>query len=150
MDHRLLDAAVSLAFIAKHEHVLLVGPAGVGKSFLAQALGYAAIRAGYTVRTDARNRWSEAGAISFASGALAHYAEDSNPFPYGKQPSNPFQGPPSLNGGCHVLADGIPGQTCPAQDSPPVPFGPVSGGRLTPQWPPPSRKSSVPTDSALF
>ena len=30
--------------------VLLVGPAGVGKSFLAQALGYTAVRAGYTVR----------------------------------------------------------------------------------------------------
>ena len=30
--------------------VLLVGPAGVGKSFFAQALGYAAIRAGHTVR----------------------------------------------------------------------------------------------------
>ena len=50
MNHRLLDAAFSLEFIAKHEHVLLVGPAGVGKSFIAQALGYAAIRAGYTVR----------------------------------------------------------------------------------------------------
>ena len=40
----------SLEFMFKHEHVLQVGPAGVGKSFLAQALGYAAIRAGYTVR----------------------------------------------------------------------------------------------------
>ena len=40
----------SLQFLLKHEHVLLVGPAGVGKSFLAQAMGYAAIRAGYTVR----------------------------------------------------------------------------------------------------
>jgi DNA replication protein DnaC len=30
--------------------VLLVGPAGVGKTFMAQALGYTAIRAGYTVR----------------------------------------------------------------------------------------------------
>ena len=30
--------------------MLLVGPAGVGKSFLAQALGYAAVRAGHTVR----------------------------------------------------------------------------------------------------
>ena len=27
-----------------------MGPAGVGKSYLAQALGYAAVRAGYTVR----------------------------------------------------------------------------------------------------
>ena len=47
---RLLHAVFSLEFLAKHEHVLLVGPAGVGKSFLAQALGYAAVRAGYTVR----------------------------------------------------------------------------------------------------
>ena len=50
MDRRLLDAAFSLEFLDKHEHVLLVGPAGVGKSFLAQALGYSAIRAGHTVR----------------------------------------------------------------------------------------------------
>ena len=50
MDRRLLDAACSLEFLARHEHVLLVGPAGVGKSFLAQALGYAAVRAGHTVR----------------------------------------------------------------------------------------------------
>ena len=50
LDRRLLDAVFSLEFLAKHEHVLLVGPAGVGKSFLAQALGYAAVRAGYTVR----------------------------------------------------------------------------------------------------
>ena len=50
LDRRLLDAVSSLEFLDKHEHVLLVGPAGVGKSFLAQALGYAAIRAGYTVR----------------------------------------------------------------------------------------------------
>ena len=50
LDRRLLDAAFSLEFLARHEHVLLVGPAGVGKSFLAQALGYAAVRAGHTVR----------------------------------------------------------------------------------------------------
>ena len=40
LDRRLLDAVFSLEFLAKHEHVLLVGPAGVGKSFLAQSLGY--------------------------------------------------------------------------------------------------------------
>ena len=50
LDRRLLDAAFSLEFLHKHEHVLLVGPAGVGKSFLAQALGYSAVRAGHTVR----------------------------------------------------------------------------------------------------
>ena len=36
LDRRLLDAVFSLEFLDKHEHVLLVGPAGVGKSFLAQ------------------------------------------------------------------------------------------------------------------
>ena len=40
----------SLQFLARKEHVLLVGPVGVGKSFIAQALGYAAIRAGHSVR----------------------------------------------------------------------------------------------------
>ena len=50
LDRRLLDAVFSLEFLARHEHVLLVGPAGVGKSFLAQALGYTAVRAGHTVR----------------------------------------------------------------------------------------------------
>ena len=50
LNRRLLDAAFSLEFLARREHVLLVGPAGVGKSFMAQALGYAAVRAGHTVR----------------------------------------------------------------------------------------------------
>jgi DNA replication protein DnaC len=50
VDRRLLDAAFSLDFINRHEHVLFVGPVGVGKSFLAQALGYAAVRAGHSVR----------------------------------------------------------------------------------------------------
>ena len=50
LDRRLLDAVFSLEFLDRHEHVLLVGPAGVGKSFPAQALGYAAVRAGHTVR----------------------------------------------------------------------------------------------------
>ena len=44
LDRRLLDAVFSLEFLSRHEHVLLVGPAGVGKTFLAQALGYAAVR----------------------------------------------------------------------------------------------------------
>ncbi len=50
MDRKLLDAAFSLDFVSRHEHVLFVGPVGVGKSFLAQALGYAAVRAGHSVR----------------------------------------------------------------------------------------------------
>ena len=50
LDRRLLDAAFSLEILDKHKHVLLVGPAGVGKSFMDQALGYSAVRAGHTVR----------------------------------------------------------------------------------------------------
>ena len=50
LDRRLLDAVFSLEFLNRHEHVLLVGPAGVGKTFLAQALGFAAVRGGHTVR----------------------------------------------------------------------------------------------------
>ena len=49
-DRRLRDAAFALEFLARHEHLLLVGPAGVGKTFLALALGYTAVRAGHTVR----------------------------------------------------------------------------------------------------
>lgn len=54
---RLLDAACSLQFLDRREHVLLVGPVGVGKSFLAQALGYAAVRAGHTVRYAPADRY---------------------------------------------------------------------------------------------
>ena len=53
LDRRLLDAVFSLEFLDKHEHVLLVGPVRlrrIGKSFLAQAMGHSAVRAGHTVR----------------------------------------------------------------------------------------------------
>jgi DNA replication protein DnaC len=38
-----------IIFIEKQEHVLFYGPAGVGKTHLAQALGHAACRQGYEV-----------------------------------------------------------------------------------------------------
>lgn len=50
LDRRLLDTVFSMDFLNRHEHVLFVGPVGVGKSFLAQALGYAAVRTGHSVR----------------------------------------------------------------------------------------------------
>lgn len=50
VNRRMVDAVFSLDFLNRHEHVLLAGPVGVGKSFLAQALGYAAVRAGHSVR----------------------------------------------------------------------------------------------------
>ncbi len=50
VDRRLVDMVFTLDFLNRHEHVLFVGPVGVGKSFLAQALGYAAVRTGHSVR----------------------------------------------------------------------------------------------------
>lgn len=46
---RIIDLA-TCQFVARREFVLLVGPAGVGKSHLAQALGHRACLAGYTVQ----------------------------------------------------------------------------------------------------
>src|SRR5205823_957044 len=46
---RQLSTVFTLRFLDRHEHVLFVGPLGVGKTFLAQALGTAAIRTGHTV-----------------------------------------------------------------------------------------------------
>ncbi len=48
-DRRHLNELFSLQFLQKNEHVLFIGPVGVGKTFLAQALGAAATRAGHSV-----------------------------------------------------------------------------------------------------
>ncbi len=49
VDRRHLNELPSLHFLQKKEHVLLIGPVGVGKAFLAQAVGAAATRAGDSV-----------------------------------------------------------------------------------------------------
>lgn len=49
VDRAHLQRVFTLAFLAAKEHVILVGPVGVGKTFLAQALGGAAIRARHSV-----------------------------------------------------------------------------------------------------
>src|SRR5438445_13052819 len=54
-DQTLLNELASLRFLEAHHHVALVGPVGVGKTFLAHALGHIACRRGYSVlalRTD--------------------------------------------------------------------------------------------------
>jgi len=45
---RLIDLAAG-SFVERHDNVLLVGQAGVGKSHLAQALGHRAVRRGHSV-----------------------------------------------------------------------------------------------------
>lgn len=48
-DRALLNELVSLRFLDAHQHVTLVGPVGVGKTFLAHALGHVASRRGASV-----------------------------------------------------------------------------------------------------
>ncbi len=55
LDRTLLNELASLRFLDAHAHVAIVGPVGVGKTFLAHALGHIACRRGATVfagRTD--------------------------------------------------------------------------------------------------
>jgi DNA replication protein DnaC len=49
-DKRVLSELVSLRFLEAHRHVVVLGPVGVGKTFIAQALGHIACRHGYHVR----------------------------------------------------------------------------------------------------
>jgi DNA replication protein DnaC len=48
-DKRLLSELVSLRFLEGHRHVCILGPVGVGKTFVANALGHIACRHGYHV-----------------------------------------------------------------------------------------------------
>ncbi len=49
LNTRLIRDLATCRFVARKEHVLLYGPAGVGKTHIAQALGHQACRQGYTV-----------------------------------------------------------------------------------------------------
>lgn len=49
-DTRVLNELASLRFLSSHQHVLILGPVGVGKTFVAQSLGHIACRYGYRVR----------------------------------------------------------------------------------------------------
>lgn len=49
-DKRVLSELVSLRFLETHRHVCVLGPVGVGKTFIASALGHLACRHGYNVK----------------------------------------------------------------------------------------------------
>jgi DNA replication protein DnaC len=56
---KIIDLA-SCAFVEKHENVALIGPAGVGKSHISQALGHRACRAGFqAIYTPAQRMFAE-------------------------------------------------------------------------------------------
>lgn len=48
-DQALWQELVSLRFLEQHKHLIIVGPVGVGKTFLAHALGHIACRHGHSV-----------------------------------------------------------------------------------------------------
>lgn len=49
-DQRMLLEACSLRFVADHRNLTILGPVGVGKTFLAQAVSHLCCEAGYNVR----------------------------------------------------------------------------------------------------
>lgn len=49
-DKRVLSELVSLRFLEARRHVLILGPVGVGKTFVASALGHIACRHGYNAK----------------------------------------------------------------------------------------------------
>ena len=55
-DQELLNELVSLRFIEAGQHVVMVGPVGVGKTFLAHALGHIACRRRHSVITVSADR----------------------------------------------------------------------------------------------
>ncbi len=48
-DRELTKKLMSLAFVEAHSSVLIFGPTGVGKTYLAKTLAFAALKAGYSV-----------------------------------------------------------------------------------------------------
>lgn len=55
-DRRLLDALRTLRFVEDHHHVLIMGPVGVGKTMLAQALGHLAVQREMSVHCETADK----------------------------------------------------------------------------------------------
>jgi DNA replication protein DnaC len=49
-DRRVMNELSSLRFVEDHRNVVILGPVGVGKTFLANAIGHLCCRAGFNVR----------------------------------------------------------------------------------------------------
>ncbi len=72
MDRSLIFELASGRFIEQHEDVLLLGNAGVGKSHIAQAIGMAAIHAGFSVLYREAHVLFEDLMLAHATGERAH------------------------------------------------------------------------------
>jgi DNA replication protein DnaC len=73
LDRALITSLANSAWIAQHRNVLLTGPTGVGKSYLACALAQQACRDGYTAIYQRMNRLFEGFAIAKASGSYPRH-----------------------------------------------------------------------------
>lgn len=69
----LCQRMLSLNWLKQHQHLLLIGPTGIGKSYLACAIAKAAITEKYSVRYLRMPRLSEELALVRAQGKLSHW-----------------------------------------------------------------------------
>jgi DNA replication protein DnaC len=63
---------VDSGWVARHEHIFIIGPTGIGKSYLARALAHKACRDGYTVFYSRATSLFRDLAIARVDGSLRH------------------------------------------------------------------------------